>query len=190
MITLQDQAHRLWWAARDKLSDEDLKSIAEMNHIGLLRAWQLGYALEAIAGEVADDGTLTHQRAVVALLISIRHALDGAVTMIELGQDARLMMKDREAGTLSQLRFASFAVIILRRDLHPQECAHAGRTSKRPVPKNWPKCLILWWASGESNPAPTDYESAALTRHELEARDGWRQFSLSRKLRRRSERVG
>ena len=64
MITLQDQA--------------------EMNHIGLLRAWQLGYALEAIAGEVADDGTLTHQRAVVALLTSIRHALDG-VTMIELG---------------------------------------------------------------------------------------------------------
>ena len=98
MITLQDQAHRLWWAARDKLSDEDLKSIAEMNHIGLLRAWQLGYALEAIAGEVSDDGTLTHQRAVVAMLSSIRHALDGAVTMIELGQDARLMMKDREAG--------------------------------------------------------------------------------------------
>ena len=27
-----------------------------------------------------------------------------------------------------QLRFASFAVINLRRDLHPQECAHAGRT--------------------------------------------------------------
>jgi len=28
-----------------------------------------------------------------------------------------------------QLRFASFAVINLRRDLHPQECPHAGRTS-------------------------------------------------------------
>jgi len=27
-----------------------------------------------------------------------------------------------------QLRFTSFAVINLRRDLHPQECAHAGRT--------------------------------------------------------------
>ena len=26
-----------------------------------------------------------------------------------------------------------------------------------------------WWAPGESNPAPTDYESAALTKHELEA---------------------
>ena len=31
---------------------------------------------------------------------------------------------------LMQLRFASFAVINLRRDLHPQECARAGRTRK------------------------------------------------------------
>ena len=30
--------------------------------------------------------------------------------------------------TLTQLRFTSFVVINLRRDLHPQECAHAGRT--------------------------------------------------------------
>ena len=29
-----------------------------------------------------------------------------------------------------QLRFTSLAVINLRRDLHPQECAHAGRTQK------------------------------------------------------------
>jgi len=29
-----------------------------------------------------------------------------------------------------QLRFTSFAVINLRRDLYPQECAHAGRTKK------------------------------------------------------------
>jgi hypothetical protein len=27
-----------------------------------------------------------------------------------------------------QLRFTSFAVINLRRDLHPRECARAGRT--------------------------------------------------------------
>ena len=32
---------------------------------------------------------------------------------------------------LVQLRFTSFAVINLWRDLHPQECAHAGRTRKR-----------------------------------------------------------
>ena len=30
-----------------------------------------------------------------------------------------------------QLRFASFVVINLRRDLHPQECAHAGRTKQK-----------------------------------------------------------
>jgi len=33
---------------------------------------------------------------------------------------------------LMQLRFASLVVINSRWDLHPQECAHAGRTNKRP----------------------------------------------------------
>jgi hypothetical protein len=33
---------------------------------------------------------------------------------------------------LLQLRFTSFAVVSLRRDFHPQDCAHAGRTQKRP----------------------------------------------------------
>ena len=37
----------------------------------------------------------------------------------------------RSFATLMQLRFASFAVINLRRDLHPQECAHAGSTSEQ-----------------------------------------------------------
>jgi hypothetical protein len=32
---------------------------------------------------------------------------------------------------LMQLRFASFVVTNLRWDLHPQECAHAGRTTKK-----------------------------------------------------------
>ena len=32
---------------------------------------------------------------------------------------------------LPQLRFTSLAVVSLRRDFHPQECAHAGRTQKR-----------------------------------------------------------
>jgi len=32
---------------------------------------------------------------------------------------------------LTQLRFTSFAVINLRRDSHPQECAHAGRTQQK-----------------------------------------------------------
>ena len=33
--------------------------------------------------------------------------------------------------TLMQLRFASPAVTCLRRELHPQECAHAGRTRRK-----------------------------------------------------------
>ena len=33
--------------------------------------------------------------------------------------------------TLMQLRFASFAVVNLREDLHLQDCAHAGRTIKK-----------------------------------------------------------
>ena len=36
---------------------------------------------------------------------------------------------------LMQLRFASFVVINLRRDLHPQVCAHAGRTIKKGNPR-------------------------------------------------------
>ncbi len=34
--------------------------------------------------------------------------------------------------TLTQLYFASLVVTNLRRDLHPQVCAHAGRTTKKP----------------------------------------------------------
>ena len=34
--------------------------------------------------------------------------------------------------TLTQLYFASLVVTNLRRDLHPQVCAHAGRTIKKP----------------------------------------------------------
>ena len=37
-----------------------------------------------------------------------------------------------------QLRFASFAVINLRRDFHPQERAHAGRTQKKLLPDESP----------------------------------------------------
>src|SRR5690606_11946338 len=37
---------------------------------------------------------------------------------------------------LVQLRFTSFAVINLWRDLHPQECAHAGRTRKWGINKD------------------------------------------------------
>ena len=36
---------------------------------------------------------------------------------------------------------------------------------------------IVWWAPRESNTAPTDYESAALTKHELGAQNCCDQFS-------------
>ena len=34
---------------------------------------------------------------------------------------------------LMQLRFTSFAVVSSRQDFHPQDCAHAGRTTKKPT---------------------------------------------------------
>ena len=37
--------------------------------------------------------------------------------------------------TLTQLYFASLVVTNLRRDLHPQVCAHAGRTIKKTGPQ-------------------------------------------------------
>ena len=39
----------------------------------------------------------------------------------------------RAPPTHPQLRFTSFAVVSLREDLHLQECAHAGRTKKKPA---------------------------------------------------------
>jgi hypothetical protein len=48
---------------------------------------------------------------------------------------ASLCASSPHSVTLMQLRFASFAVTCLRRDLHPQERAHAGRTQKRQTGK-------------------------------------------------------
>ena len=47
----------------------------------------------------------------------------------------------------------------------------------------------VWWAPRESNTAPTDYESAALTKHELGARIKLliRQDSSARQVWRREE---
>ena len=46
---------------------------------------------------------------------------------------------------LMQLRFTSFVVINSRRDLHPQVCAHAGRTKDTKTPL---ECLVLLDAAG------------------------------------------
>ena len=52
-----------------------------------------------------------------------------SIRFLSIGSQLMLHASSPRSVTLSQLRFASFAVINLRRDLHPQECAHAGRTS-------------------------------------------------------------
>ncbi|WP_223542895.1 hypothetical protein, partial [Pseudomonas sp. GL-B-12] len=44
---------------------------------------------------------------------------------------------------LMQLRFTSFAVVSLRRDFHPQDCAHAGRTKKRRLLVQSPQKKVL-----------------------------------------------
>jgi hypothetical protein len=46
---------------------------------------------------------------------------------------------------------------------------HNSEATKKPLYFHT-AALNIWWASRESNTAPTDYESAALTKHELEAR--------------------
>ncbi|MCK6412134.1 MAG: hypothetical protein L6Q55_06890, partial [Azonexus sp.] len=48
-----------------------------------------------------------------------------------IGSQITIHASSPHSVALMQLRFTSFAVINLRQDLHPQECAHAGRTSKK-----------------------------------------------------------
>jgi len=48
-----------------------------------------------------------------------------------IGSRFTLHASSPQSVALMQLRFTSFVVINLRRDLHPQECAHAGRTMKK-----------------------------------------------------------
>jgi hypothetical protein len=51
------------------------------------------------------------------------------IRFLFIGSQFTLHASSPHSVTLVQLRFASLAVISSRRDLHPQECAHAGRTS-------------------------------------------------------------
>ena len=51
-------------------------------------------------------------------------------TEVSIGSQITIHASFPRSVTLTQLRFTSFVVINLRRDLHPQECAHAGRTNK------------------------------------------------------------
>lgn len=49
--------------------------------------------------------------------------------------------------TLTQLRFTSLAVTSSWRDFHPQECAHAGRTMKKPCNAGL-QCRAFGWLVG------------------------------------------
>ena len=51
-----------------------------------------------------------------------------SIRFLSIGSQFMLHASSPRSVALTQLRFTSFAVINLRRDLHPQECAHAGRT--------------------------------------------------------------
>ena len=98
------------------------------------------------SGEEAFLDTFTRmmgQRA--ALLLGVALVVSAASTMDStFSSTAKLAVVDFRAApsalhhassprsvTLTQLRFTSFAVTRLQRDLRPQECAHAGRTRKR-----------------------------------------------------------
>jgi hypothetical protein len=54
-----------------------------------------------------------------------------SIRFLSIGSRFTLHASFPRSVALTQLRFASFAVTSLRRDLHPQECAHAGRTNKK-----------------------------------------------------------
>src|SRR5439155_5356313 len=55
---------------------------------------------------------------------------------------ASLRASSPHSVALMQLRFASLIVINSRWDFHPQECAHAGRTRKKP--RTTPGLLSNW----------------------------------------------
>ena len=71
------------------------------------------------------------------------------IRFLSIGSQLMLHASSPRSVTLSQLRFASFAVINLRRDLHPQECAHAGRTNKKADHRG---LLFCGCWGGEPNP--------------------------------------
>ena len=54
-----------------------------------------------------------------------------SIRFLFIGSQITLHASFPHSVTLMQLRFTSFVVINLRRDFHPQECAHAGRTHEK-----------------------------------------------------------
>jgi len=81
---------------------------------------------------------LEHQSFAVAGLLALLGSAFYPVLVHRLA--ASLHASSPQSVTLMQLRFASFAVINLRWDFHPQECARAGRTKKPARKPGWFFC--------------------------------------------------
>ena len=80
----------------------------------------------------AQSPDLRHFALITRASRSFAHSPCSAAPSIRfLFIDSRFMLhaSSPHSVALMQLRFTSFAVINLRRDFHPQACAHAGRTS-------------------------------------------------------------
>jgi hypothetical protein len=85
-----------------------------------------------------------------------------------------------------QLRFASLVVINSRWDLHPQECAHAGRTKRKP-PEGGSQFKLDDLRSGDKN--PVSVQQRGLTRRRSRRIDGrggaiantrWQRFNAAK----------
>ncbi len=89
----------------------------------------------------AQSPDLRHFALITRASRSFAHSPCSAAPSIRfLFIDSRFMLhaSSPHSVALMQLRFTSFAVINLRRDFHPQACAHAGRTNKKARCNNGP----------------------------------------------------
>ena len=81
-----------------------------------------------------------------------------SIRFLSIGSQITIHASFPRSVTLTQLRFTSFAVINLRRDLHPQECARAGRTktkSPNQAIRAFVLMLLIGVSTGIRTPVPT-----------------------------------
>ena len=84
----------------------------------------------------AQPPDLRHFALITRASWSIAHSPCSAapsIRFLSIGSQFMFHASSPRSVALTQLRFTSFVVINLRRDFHPQECAHAGRTMKKPT---------------------------------------------------------
>ena len=68
--------------------------------------------------------------------------------------------------TLTQLRFTLLTVTSSQRDLHPQMCAHAGRTNEKRARRRVFACYVAEWTGLEpATPGVTGRYSNQLNYH-------------------------